>query len=196
VTTTSQSPGGGPASASTKAGLGSGVPGGLITIQSGQSAAYAAMTPGGGYAVGAISAGYGGSGEPLTYTAKADFAFATTAPEELYLTLLDNNHTGGGFDSLELKIDVNGSDYLTLDTDSLSFAAGFFSDNQLDLGALGRGNQTIDLFYTLTASEAGVGFGFTYNLAAPESSTWAMMLLGFAGLGYAGYRRARAGVPA
>ena len=28
--------------------------------------------------------------------------------------------------------------------------------------------------------------------AVPEPSTWAMMLLGFAGLGYAGYRRARA----
>jgi hypothetical protein len=27
----------------------------------------------------------------------------------------------------------------------------------------------------------------------PEPSTWAMMLLGFAGLGFAGYRRARAG---
>jgi hypothetical protein len=25
----------------------------------------------------------------------------------------------------------------------------------------------------------------------PEASTWAMMLIGFAGLGYAGYRRAR-----
>jgi hypothetical protein len=25
----------------------------------------------------------------------------------------------------------------------------------------------------------------------PELSTWAMMLLGFAGLGYAGYRRAK-----
>jgi hypothetical protein len=25
----------------------------------------------------------------------------------------------------------------------------------------------------------------------PEPSTWAMMLIGFAGLGYAGYRRAR-----
>jgi len=26
--------------------------------------------------------------------------------------------------------------------------------------------------------------------AAPEPATWAMMLLGFAGLGYAGYRKA------
>jgi PEP-CTERM motif len=30
------------------------------------------------------------------------------------------------------------------------------------------------------------------GLGAPEPSTWAMMLLGFAGLGYAGYGRARA----
>jgi hypothetical protein len=28
-------------------------------------------------------------------------------------------------------------------------------------------------------------------LNAPEPSTWAMMLLGFAGLGYAGFRRRR-----
>ena len=30
----------------------------------------------------------------------------------------------------------------------------------------------------------------------PEPSTWAMMLLGFAGLGFAGYRHARKGRPA
>ena len=29
------------------------------------------------------------------------------------------------------------------------------------------------------------------KLAIPEPSTWAMMLLGFAGLGYAGFRKAR-----
>ena len=32
--------------------------------------------------------------------------------------------------------------------------------------------------------------------AVPEPSTWAMMLLGFAGLGFAGYRRAKAAVAA
>jgi hypothetical protein len=30
----------------------------------------------------------------------------------------------------------------------------------------------------------------------PESSTWAMMLVGFAGLGFAGYRRSRRAGPA
>jgi len=31
--------------------------------------------------------------------------------------------------------------------------------------------------------------------AIPETSTWAMMLLGFAGIGFMGYRRARSGSP-
>ena len=34
------------------------------------------------------------------------------------------------------------------------------------------------------------GMDFVDFVPAPEPSTWAMMLLGFAGLGYAGYRRA------
>jgi hypothetical protein len=34
---------------------------------------------------------------------------------------------------------------------------------------------------------------FTTRASVPELSTWALMLLGFAGLGYSGYRRARAG---
>jgi PEP-CTERM motif len=35
-------------------------------------------------------------------------------------------------------------------------------------------------------------FGGNIELSTvPEPSTWAMMLLGFAGLGYAGYRRRR-----
>jgi hypothetical protein len=38
---------------------------------------------------------------------------------------------------------------------------------------------------------AGSTFTFTNVTAVPEPSTWAMMLIGFAGLGFAGYRRAR-----
>lgn len=39
-----------------------------------------------------------------------------------------------------------------------------------------------------------IGSSFTFTLvpgAVPEPSTWALMLLGFAGLGYAGYRKAQ-----
>jgi len=35
-------------------------------------------------------------------------------------------------------------------------------------------------------------FGGTWQVV-PEPSTWAMMLLGFAGLGFTGYRRVKAG---
>jgi PEP-CTERM motif len=33
----------------------------------------------------------------------------------------------------------------------------------------------------------------TFGPGIPEPSTWAMMAVGFAGLGFAGYRKARAG---
>jgi hypothetical protein len=54
-------------------------------------------------------------------------------------------------------------------------------------------------------ANAGYGsfpsFDYTFRtytdngVVTPEPSTWAMMLLGFAGLGFAGYRRARIGKP-
>jgi hypothetical protein len=48
--------------------------------------------------------------------------------------------------------------------------------------------------YKLIADGSG-GFGFDFALggvaAAPETSTWSMMLLGFAGLGFASYRSTR-----
>ena len=37
-----------------------------------------------------------------------------------------------------------------------------------------------------------VNLGEPAVVSAPEPSTWAMMLIGFAGLGFVGYRRARA----
>jgi hypothetical protein len=164
-----------------------------LPIAAGQAASNAVLYHStNGVAAGAMSAAYGGSGGALTYSAEADFKFTTMAPEEFYLTLLDNNHAGVGFDSLELKIDVNGTDYLTLDTDSLNFAEGFFANNRLDLGTLGAGSQSVDISYMLTASLLGAGFGFSYDTSVPEPSTWAMMLLGIAGLGFAGFRRARA----
>ncbi len=43
-------------------------------------------------------------------------------------------------------------------------------------------------FYTDTASDTVIGFVGTSS-AVPEPSTWAAMLVGFAGLGFAGYRR-------
>jgi hypothetical protein len=70
------------------------------------------------------------------------------------------------------------------------------------LGAMGNGNQGsptnnqwvtitgLDAFTTVAFHAAGKNaFEFSLNPAVPEPSTWAMMALGFAGLGYAAFRR-------
>ena len=45
-------------------------------------------------------------------------------------------------------------------------------------------------FYTSSSADAVIGFVGT---PVPEPRTWAMMLLGFAGLGFLGYRKVRRG---
>ncbi|MGB3583443.1 MAG: PEP-CTERM sorting domain-containing protein [Roseiarcus sp.] len=46
--------------------------------------------------------------------------------------------------------------------------------------------------WTWGAALSGEGDSFTLDVVAvPESSTWAMMLLGFGGLGFAGYNASR-----
>ena len=55
------------------------------------------------------------------------------------------------------------------------------------------GNQLVTItglapFTTATFSSTGNAFEFTLA-TVPEPSTWAMMVLGFAGLGYAAFRR-------
>lgn len=189
VKTAAQSPSGVAARAETMANIGSGTPS-LIDIKAGQATSLATLTPG-ALGFGVMSAGYGGAGEPSTYQASADFSFTPAASEELYLILVSDAFSGVGFDKLELKIDAGGtlSDYVFT---SLGEAGMFFTDNKLDLGALAGGSPfDVDLSYSLTASEPGAGFGFAYDSAVPEPSTWALMLLGFVGLGVAGYRRAR-----
>lgn len=60
----------------------------------------------------------------------------------------------------------------------LAYAAAHATDYSLGL-------------YPGTTGQGFVGYGQGFTRGVPEASTWAMMLLGFAGLGFAGYRRTR-----
>jgi hypothetical protein len=69
------------------------------------------------------------------------------------------------------------------------------------MGALGNGSQTDPLanqlvtitglapFTSATFTSTNNAFEFSIGSGVPETSTWAMMALGFAGLGYAAFRR-------
>jgi hypothetical protein len=155
----------------------------------------------------------GGSGQSPANPEQSAFAFSTALPNIAYATTLigsashvadallgpDDKIFGtailGGFDSSSSTFDFSFRGDLIL---------GVMTDGGFDIVANGTDipfedlgdNSVINLGsifgpnIDLTIEGDGV-FAVGGVAAAPETSTWAMMLLGFAGLGYAGYRRAR-----
>jgi hypothetical protein len=128
------------------------------------------------------------------YSASSTFDFGYRG--DLMLGLIDDQHNGFagglGFQSLEFTILDNSVEIFDLTFDSLTVAESFFHDSVINLGSNLGPDIDLTFAYNLVADGSG-GFGFDFAVggAVPEPSTWAMMLLGFAGLGYAGYRRAR-----
>ena len=193
VAATASAPVGGPASASTKTSFGAGPPA-LVPIGAGEAVSNAELTPADStFAAGSMSAGYGGTGESLLYTSDAHFLFATSESDELIFDLLGYHVAGDGFGGLNLDVKVNGADH-SFSFTVLSAAETFFGGDPLDFGAIDAGNQDIEISFALAASKIGDGFGFAYDFGPsktdlPEPSTWAMMLVGFAGLAVAARSR-------
>jgi hypothetical protein len=73
---------------------------------------------------------------------------------------------------------------------------GFFQIEQSPSAPFSRVG--LNGFGNIEAQDEGLITGFVYTpvFDVPEPSTWAMMLIGFAGLGYAAYRRERKNVAA
>ena len=134
-----------------------------------------------------------GGGESHTFSASSTFDFAY--PGDLLLGLIDGQQSGftdgSGFQSMEFTIDANGVEILDTTFRSLAVAESFFHDDVLDLGS-DWGPVDLTIGYNLVADEPG-GFGFDLAIGGvvPETTAWAMMLIGFAGLGFVGCRRSR-----
>jgi hypothetical protein len=134
-----------------------------------------------------------GTGESHTYSASATFHLSYGG--DLLLGLIDNQADGvaggAGLQSMEFYVMNDGSNILDQTFTSLLTAEGFFQDHVIDLGPY-SGAVDLTFGYNLVADgSSDFGFDFAFGGAVPEPSTWAMMLLGFAGLGFAGYRRAK-----
>jgi hypothetical protein len=108
---------------------------------------------------------------------------------------------------------VNGSDITGTSTfrgaDNELFTNGFAFVSTVGISFETAAGQSVNIFsffgqetpptgnaYGEFASPGGFGVGTFTLTAVPEASTWAMMVIGFAGLGVAGYRASQKRVPA
>ena len=88
--------------------------------------------------------------------------------------------------------DVSSSDVI-LDTVSASFATYDLTSSigpVVGSGVINPGSSFPTSGGAFVLTSVGESTFTAATSAIPEPSTWAMMLIGFAGLGYAGYRRA------
>ena len=83
---------------------------------------------------------------------------------------------------------IDGSGGFSIEVNGVYLSESFVDDSVINLGS--DWGPDIELTFMVTSGESGA---FAVGAVVPESSTWAMMLVGFAGLASAGYRRARAG---
>ena len=100
---------------------------------------------------------------------------------------------------------INGSEITGTSTfrnaDNLLFTNGFAFVSTVGISFETAAGQSVNIFsffgqetpptgnaYGESASPGGFGVGTFTLTAVPEASTWALMLIGFAGLGIAGYR--------
>jgi hypothetical protein len=132
-----------------------------------------------------MGAGYGGTGQSLTYRESASFA----AGGGLFdVDLLNNSSVGAGFDSAVFKIILNGNILESQTFTNLALAEAFFSNNLINV-PLAAGLNNIQLSLNETMSKSG-GFGYNYAAVSvtPLPPTWTMMLIGLAGFGFVVYR--------
>ena len=133
-----------------------------------------------------MGAGYGGTGQSLTYLESANFAVNGGI---FGVDLLDSASLGTGFDSAVFKILLNGNIFENQTFTTVASAEAFFSNNVINV-PLAAGLDNVQLAFNETMSSAG-GFKFDYAAVGvtPLPPSWTMMLVGLAELGFVAYRR-------
>jgi hypothetical protein len=128
-----------------------------------------------------------------TFTNPLGVGLVTTSFTLSLITTTNTGDPNGDADFVNLPgsfvpqtFDVGGTLYtVTLVDFENVHGDGFLGSTGTSLHVREGLTATADLFAKVTADTSGVITG------VPETSTWAMMLIGFAGLGFAGYKQAR-----
>jgi hypothetical protein len=149
--------------------------------------------PGGGYENGTVSppnVAYNLYGRDVNFKRKTPFELVSFYLTAAYKNGLEVTVTGFRsdvqVDSATFTVDTTSPTLETLDWDvnRIVFSVG--------AGTGGEKNRfVLDNLTTMPIPQPSTDFA-SFS-AAPEPSTWALMLLGFAGLGYAGFRKAKKG---
>jgi hypothetical protein len=108
-------------------------------------------------------------GDNFTYTASSTFDFNYQG--DLFLGLVDGN--------ADFRVIINGVQIVD---------ESFISDSVINLGSGFGANIDLQIVVYGSGDFSGAG-DFVLGGAVPEPSTWAMMLVGFAGIGFMGWRR-------
>ena len=138
------------------------------------------------YGLGAMSIGYGGQGESLTYKTTADFQFIFGANSDFLLGLESQGSLGTGFDSSILDVFVNSILAYEKSFKSLADAQAFFTDNPIDIGFQPGGLANVELDYDLTGSQISSGFQFNYAFGTASAVPGPIAGAGLPGLILAG----------
>ena len=138
-----------------------------------------------------LGANLSGDGSAMdTYSASSTFDFASKGDLLLGLIApLDGAPTG--FQQIDFTVTLDGAEVVKEAFTSLLTADAFFDDQVINLGAVSGVADLIFSYDLVAAGAGGYGMDLAFGGAVPEPSTWAMMLVGFGGLGYAGLKRAR-----
>ncbi len=100
--------------------------------------------------------------------ASNSFGFYTTGVQTEFTSTFTATFNDGASETLNIPINVNGGASYFGFTDTSSFTSVTITNISYDAWAVDN---------------------VSFNAAVPETSTWAMMLAGFAGIGFLGYRR-------
>ena len=148
------------------------------------------------------------TGEPIVLraiNATASQIVSTTAVAGATYTLnVDLGFSKTQADNASVFLIVDGHNVLATPapSDGLTQAQMQYSGNWYDFEASYTATNSDPIEILLSSLTNGNGWGYfgdvrltdsVDSMAAPEPATWAMMLLGFAGLGFIGHRRAKRG---